>query len=171
MTVSEMCKLLFAMKKLLPKFSPEVDSSLGALWCEALRDCDESEIKKAFRYACENYTEWPAPAIIKKLCMGVTKDFAEIGQEVATVIENCISKHGYPNADAAEKEIGELGWEVVKRCGGWVEVCNTEYEQLPSRRKQLRDLAISLQKGYQRDGFNRPHQIPRKSVIPDFLLE
>jgi hypothetical protein len=162
--------MLLGLKKMLPKYSPEIDKPLGAMWCDALRDFELSEIRNAFRYAAQNLTEWPAAATIKNICLGVTKDAPEIGQEISATILNCISKHGSWNAENARKDMGDLAWEVVKASGGWSEVCNITYEQLPSCKKQWRELATSYQKGYIRDGLNQPHKIPSKTILPDFLL-
>lgn len=44
-------------------------------------------------------------------------------RESASRIVAAVSKYGYNNPTEAEKFIGELGWHVVKRYGGWMYIC------------------------------------------------
>lgn len=45
--------------------------------------------------------------------------------EASSRIIQAISKFGWCNANDAREFIGELGWRVVERFGGWMRVCET----------------------------------------------
>jgi hypothetical protein len=44
-------------------------------------------------------------------------------QEIAGRITESISKFGYTGGAQAKAFIGEIGWSVVQRFGGWAEIC------------------------------------------------
>lgn len=74
-------------------------------------------------------------------------DPADNAREVASLLIQAVSKFGWCNADGARKHMGELAWEIVRRLGGWVHLCET----LNSANQgfltaQIRDLATSMMK-------------------------
>jgi len=77
---------------------------------------------------------------------GITDEV--IANDTVSKVIQAMSKFGYTNSDKAKEFIGELGWELVTREGGWENVCrNVELDQLPIYRAQWRELikAIILQ--------------------------
>lgn len=50
-------------------------------------------------------------------------------QEVADRIGAAIKNIGSYRSQDAKEAIGELGWEVVRQCGGWQAVCSVESEK------------------------------------------
>ena len=68
-------------------------------------------------------------------------------RDVSNLIITAISKHGYTNPEMAENYIGTLGWEIVRRFGGWKHICeNTMNNDLGMLRAQLRDFSMTIQK-------------------------
>lgn len=62
--------------------------------------------------------------------------------EVAGRILSAITKFGWSNGADAPSWIGEVGWAVVERNGGWKNLCETVKEKdIPTWRAQLRDQA------------------------------
>ena len=174
MKPKEMCVRLNVMKDIVTKYAPRdaISETVAAFWCDALQDFSDEQIDDAFKYAYSNLTEWPAPAKIKSLCLNITKDDDEIGNEVAASIYEALNEFGHMRPNQAREKIGELGWRVVQACGGWYQISRIENEQEGAfAKKRWKELAMSFHKGYVQDGFNRAHQIPAKSVVPDFLLK
>lgn len=159
----EMAEVLHKVKMMLPTWAPkEINEELAALWCAVLKDYPDAEIKKAFFTAMNTLTEWPAPATIKRLCMGSGLSDEEIGQDVAARIEESISRFGYTGHDRAQAFIGEIGWEVVRQSGGWRHICDvTTNDMLPSSRKQWRELATVVSKKFHTTGGNVGPALPR----------
>src|SRR3990167_4029052 len=48
-----------------------------------------------------------------------------VAREIAARIVGSVPKLGYPNGSEARDYIGEVGWGVVQRMGGWSYVCET----------------------------------------------
>lgn len=70
---------------------------------------------------------------------------ADTAVEVAGRILAAISRWGYNNGPHAAEWIGEVGWAVVERTGGWEKLCTTVKERdLPTWRAQLRDQALAV---------------------------
>jgi hypothetical protein len=163
MTADDIGRSLTRLKMVLTQWAPkEIDRDLCLIWLNVLKDFTDQQIKDAFLKAATELTEWPAPATIKRLCQGCNKTDEENGQEIASRIEGAIIKYGYSSIDKARQFIGELGWHVVTQCGGWVSVCEVETDQLPSSRKQWRDLATIVSKNFFTNGDNLPPGLPER---------
>ena len=70
----------------------------------------------------------------------------EAAQEAVSRIWQAIGQFGYTNPSGAREFVGELGWAVVTRMGGWNSLC---CEQATIRdagiiRAQMRDLAVAI---------------------------
>jgi hypothetical protein len=92
---------------------------------------------------------FPVPAQIIELMEPKINDDEEARRISATII-GCVSKHGYNNGPDARKEIGELGWDIILRLGGWVSFCTELSDNnVTSFQAQIRDLASVSLKSYQ----------------------
>lgn len=65
--------------------------------------------------------------------------------EAVSRIWDAIARFGWPNGRDAKTYIGELGWKVVERFGGWTTVCDTADSDGGILRAQMRDLAMAMQ--------------------------
>ena len=107
MNQNQMARLLTGLKLALPQWAPsEINTELSNVWLIALNDFDDRTIKKAMIEAMQNLTSWPAPATIKRLCLGTNQTDEQIGSEIASRIEGAISRFGYSNPEGAAKSIG-----------------------------------------------------------------
>lgn len=63
--------------------------------------------------------------------------------EAANRIVEAITRYGYTNPERAKEFIGELGWRVVTREGGWENICRSvqSYDALSTHKAQWRQLA------------------------------
>lgn len=167
MELEAMGKLLSTMRGALPKWAPkEIDKDLCAIWTGVLKDYSDEEIKGALGNAISTLNEWPTPSMIKRLCQGTSRTDEEIGQEVSSRIEGAISKFGYTSPDKAKEYVGEIGWVVVQQCGGWESICEVDYDQLPSSRKQWRDIGTIVSKNFFTKGENTPQRLPERKDAP-----
>jgi hypothetical protein len=66
-------------------------------------------------------------------------------QEAVARICSSISRFGTPNSDRAREFIGELGWAIVERFGGWRVVCDVpDMQALGVLRAQMLKLGTSV---------------------------
>lgn len=87
---------------------------------------------------------FPSPADIAKVIQPQL-DPDDEAREAASRIIGAISKYGQYNPGAAKEYIGELGWAVVNRFGGWMNICIMDIEEsTTTMQAQFRDLAKSI---------------------------
>lgn len=101
---------------------PEVLSMM----CEDLADLDPAACiaaYTAYRRNPKNKT-FPLPAQIREIVRPEDYISPEImAREIAARIVGAVTSCGWCNPKAAESEIGPEGWELVKRQGGWMHIC------------------------------------------------
>jgi len=86
---------------------------------------------------------FPRPAKIIEIMEGNRKD--EALEAVGRII-TAMGKFGSHNLEKSKAFIGELGWRVVDREGGWASLCQRTTDQdLPILKAQWRDMAVALQ--------------------------
>lgn len=104
---------------------------------------------------------YPLPAILVSMVKPKENSELDIGREVAGRIIQAVSKHGYTNPNQAKEFIGELGWKVVERQGGWVTLCSEMNDQTKGiMQAQMRDLAISLLRMSMNGTLDQPINLP-----------
>lgn len=118
-----------------------------------------SEALKAYREDPKNRT-FPLPAqliqIVDPQSQLTAEDYAK---DAASRIVAAVSEIGPYNSAAAQTYIGELGWLVVEREGGWANICRElSYENMGTLKAQWRELAISL---YRRASAGEINQAPK----------
>lgn len=65
--------------------------------------------------------------------------------EASNRIIQAMTRYGWTNPDRAREFIGELGWMIVEREGGWRDLCErTTNDDLPILKAQWRELAKAL---------------------------
>lgn len=103
--------------------------------------------------ACKKYIDDPAneffPRPMSKLIALVRSPVSQeaLAHDSASKIKQAVSDCGYSDPIAARAFIGEIGWEIVRRSGGWSFICeNLGTNKMPvlTFYAQSRDLAKSL---------------------------
>lgn len=79
-----------------------------------------SEALDAFRKNPKNRS-MPLPAQIREM-LEPQVDPDSAAREIAAAIQKAIVSAGWPNPERARAIIGEVGWTVIQRLGGWVYV-------------------------------------------------
>jgi len=81
-------------------------------------------------------------SIAEIIVPSINDDFEAI--ESAARIVQSVSKYGYSAGNEARRFMGELGWRIVERFGGWRTVCETmNSENIGTLQAQFRQLAKS----------------------------
>jgi hypothetical protein len=104
---------------------------------------------------------FPSPADIEKT-ISPQLDPDEEAREAASRIIGAINRYGQYNTEKAKGYIGDLGWAVVSRLGGWMVVCSMDRdESTTTLQAQLRDLAKAIYNRSEK-GIDTAPSIPQK---------
>lgn len=139
-----------------------------AMYAEDLEDLDISLIAGAIKNIRRNPNQkfFPLPAAIREEIQGNQRDEAV---EAANRIVQAMGKYGYTNPERARSFIGELGWRVVEREGGWQALCErTTNDDLPTLKAQWRELAAVTQRRIER-GHDQAPALPAPSPVAILL--
>lgn len=105
-------------------YSKTLDAGVLNMYVDDLSEFPEDNVIAAYRtYRRDPKNKtFPLPSqIIEILKPSISPD-AEAQMASARIFE-AIGKFGWPNGREAQVYIGPLGWRVVKRMGGWTQVC------------------------------------------------
>lgn len=105
-------------------YSRELQREVVSMMVDDLADLPFDAVEAAyqsFRRDPKNKS-FPLPAQIRDIVAPVETP-EERAREIAARIEGAIVKFGYPNGNAARAYIGEDGWSIVERYGGWSHLC------------------------------------------------
>lgn len=105
-------------------FDKELSIELAMMAVSDLEDLDFQSCMNAlkkFRNAPTSRS-WPKIGEIRSLANPTLSRDAE-AMQISSRISEAVSKFGWPNADRARQHIGEKGWVVVSRYGGWGYIC------------------------------------------------
>lgn len=121
---------------------------------------------------------FPIPAQIIA-CMRTELSPEARANEAATRIRAAISKFGWAQPSEARAWIGELGWGIVTRVGGWVYICENHGVDLNplTFHAQARDIAKSMIEQNQVGTLDQPIGLPepakREGLVSakEFILD
>lgn len=149
-----MYRILETTRQVLPLRAPkteDLDFKLASIWSQALSSYSDEIVKKAFALAIKTMEHFPVIKDIIGICDGRHQSSEDDGRELAARIEGAITKFGSYNFKDAKEYLGPIAWEVVTLNGGWQEVCNVTYDNIPSALKKWRELGTLLSKKYIQD--------------------
>lgn len=116
------------------------------MYAEQLSAISITDVDRAMRYyrSQPGRRQMPMPAdLIARIKQPDDDDSAS--RDVAARIVGSVRKHGYTQSEDAREYIGPVGWEVVRRLGGWTAVCQSMHDRdIPTLTAQYRDLAKSV---------------------------
>lgn len=145
---------LMALKKLIvglaAYYGHQIDEFVVGMYAEDLVDLPLENVLRAAREIRldPKNTRFPLPAVIREKACPKVND-TDVARDVAARIFKAIGRHGHNWSDKDKNwpaepiaELGELGFEVAKRLGGWCRICELSAEVNPGTfMAQLRDLA------------------------------
>lgn len=105
-------------------YGRKIDDDVLLMMAEDLADLCEDEVIAAYHSYRRNPKNrvMPLPAQIREIVQPEI-DVDSLAKEIASRIAGAIPKYGWSNAAAARAFIGDDGWRVVERFGGWVYLC------------------------------------------------
>jgi hypothetical protein len=119
-----------------------------AMYAEDLAGLTPAELV----HACREYRRnpqnkfFPLPSSLISIVRPVETEL-DLGNDVASRIIGAVSRFGSYRGPEARAHIGEIGWECVKRFGGWVTICSELTDDTKTAIfAQLRGLAQTVAK-------------------------
>lgn len=127
-------------------YGRQINPLVISMFLNDLSDFSYAEILVALRKyrTTPGCNRFPLPNDLVKI-MRPTIDNKNQAIEAASRIIEAVGTFGWPNPEQAKSFIGELGWRVVERIGGWKYICEnlgTTFN-LGTFTAQARDLANS----------------------------
>lgn len=117
------------------------------MYTDVLSQQPEEVVLRAGKEYMQNMknTKFPVPPhlILKEYLPNEPDDHSN-AKEVAGRVVDAVTRFGWNNAQSARTYIGEVGWKVVERFGGWLKLCEglgTTIDQT-SFYAQARELAL-----------------------------
>lgn len=129
-------------------YGRQLSENVLRMYAQDLADLDPNEVVKAYERFRKNPANrtFPLPSQIRELVN--PHEFVAIesqARETAARIVGAIKMFGHSNAKSAEKYIGAVGWDAIRRRGGWADLCQNLGENLSETtfQAQMRDLIES----------------------------
>ena len=107
-------------------YSKDLSRELLELYCADLADLDENSCIEAYNIYRKNPKNrtFPLPSQIREIVNPKQNISDErLAAEIAGRVSGAIVKFGWANPSDAKAFIGETGWAVVERRGGWSYIC------------------------------------------------
>lgn len=129
-------------------YGRQIDESILEMYASDLSDLDEASCVDAYqvwRRDPKNKT-FPLPAQIREIvCPEQFISPEALAREIAARIVGAVTSCGWNNGRSAEAFIGPVGWDAVRRAGGWSYICeNLGVTLSPTTfQAQMRDLIES----------------------------
>ncbi len=156
-------KLLITTAKL---YGNTIDYDVTRLIIDDLQDLNFEMCCVAmerFRLNAKNKT-WPRAAEIRAIVNPTVSPEAK-ANEAASRIRSAIGTYGWSQPAEARLYIGELGWKIVERSGGWSYLCENHGVELSplTFHAQARDLGKAMLESASLGEFDKPIGIPAPS--------
>lgn len=137
-----------------------------AMYVEDLLELDADQLVAAviaYRRDPKN-DRFPLPARLRSMVLP-SENLEADGREAASRIATAVSRIGPYQTDHAREFIGTLGWEVVRRQGGWEETCKAlTYDNATTMQAQWRELAIAVGRRSRIGLLDTPPELPRPAA-------
>ncbi len=144
-------------------FDKVLEPDVLRMMVEDLSDLDYNQILTALNQyrRDEKNTQWPRASKIRAI-VNPKQSTESLANEAASRVRSAITKFGWCNPSQAKDYIGDLGWEIVTRSGGWGYVCENHGLELNplTFHAQARDLAKSIIESAHLGKHDQPIQIP-----------
>ena len=146
MTPDEIQKLKALIIATAMYFGHEIPDAVLPLYAEDLSDLPFDDVYRAIGEIRRDprTTRFPLPAAIREKALpGMNPESAAL--EAVSRVIRAVSRVGPYDLERARAMVGELGWEIVIREGGWENVCQVlTFDNETSLRAQWRNLALSV---------------------------
>lgn len=153
--MNKIAKMILDMARF---YGEALDDRQVELYVEVLSNFDEQTVLMCGAKYMVNYKNEKFPKPIHKIMEGHIQqvpDSVDLARDTALRIRQAITKFGWNKAGKAKEFIGEAGWNIVERFGGWMYLCENLGVKIQEATfyAQCRD-AIQSQINLERAGIN-----------------
>jgi hypothetical protein len=153
----------------ITKLGMYYDKALNAeqvkMYADHLMVLSPDELKEATRLYQSNPENkfFPLPAVLIALIKPKENSELDVAREVSAKIIQAVSRFGSYRSKDAHEWIGEHGWKVVERQGGWANICQELNENNKGMlQAQMRDLALSIGRMSKNGSLDQPIGLPQQ---------
>lgn len=155
-------------------YGREIPRPALTIMLDAISDLDSSDVIIFLKDWVRNskLKSYPLPADIRSQ-LNPTMDPIDDARLASSRVIQAVSKYGSWNPYDAEQFVGDLGWNAVKRFGGWQYVCENLGVSLDvtTFQAQLRDICLSNVKAFDLGMFDKPIMLESKKRSNDEKLK
>ncbi len=173
MTTNERSSVGVMWLRIAQVFGKSIEPQTMKVMLDAVDDLPADEVASVLAswMKTTRLARYPFPSEIRER-LGHSEAPEDIGRDVASRIIESVSRFGWNNSESAKEFIGELGWVVVTRQGGWVTVC----QELDENNKgvmqaQMRDLAITVYRRAQTGKLDQAPALPVSTKAAHLKLQ
>jgi hypothetical protein len=162
MTPAETQRLKSEYVLLAAYYAQTIDDGALAFYAEDLQDLPLTQVLDAMRRLRRQpgRRQFPLPADIRDSANPQGGSIQAQSNDIAGRISAAIGRFGYTQQETARTYLGELGWLVVCRMGGWRALCTSlTTSEMGTFRAQCRDLC-KAQLEMEAAGARRPSTAP-----------
>lgn len=144
----------------------DVDDWGMDVWVDALSSVDDDAFARSLAFLRAQYKAQRLPSV-KEVENAAHQRPADKNDRLEAVARICaaIRSHGRYNVEDARIFVGELGWAIVKRFGGWAAICDVESEKdLAVMRAQMIQLGESVQERASLGVLNEAPRLPDSAM-------
>jgi hypothetical protein len=127
-TKEQFTKFILGLKKVLPKYAPELDNAMIEAWYQAFKSYTADELVRVYVTLRDTEMEFPSIAKIKQLLSKVSTAESRFDELVGLI--GTYGAYRPPQTDA-------MMIRTVNRLGGWQRVCEWSNEELPYRKRDF----------------------------------
>jgi hypothetical protein len=153
--VNPIAKMLIDMAKF---YDQNLEERQLEMYVEVLSKFPLADVMEAGRQYVFDTKNFRFPMPVHKIMekfLPQSPDHKDVGRELALRIRHAISLYGWPGPIAARTHIGEDGWVIVDKLGGWQHLCENlgATIQETTFMAQVRD-AVETTSRLSQQGFN-----------------
>lgn len=144
-------------------YGHEIPDPVLNLYVEDLEDLPFAAVAGAIKEVRRDpkTTRFPLPAVIRERLEPAQDLESQALLAVGRIIE-AVARFGWTNSERAREVIGELGWQVVEREGGWQNLCGElNQDNIGMLRAQWRQTAIAVGKASQAGTLSDAPALPK----------
>lgn len=181
-TQERFTKALLYYSNVQPRFSPNFKEPAAVhFWFSEFGELSPFEFKRAMDSCMRTLDRFPSIKDVKTALgqntLSPSEHAKDIAKETAARINSAVSKFGSViNNDhrlqRVKDYVGELGWAVIDRQGGWNYICEIHTPQnMTQLQAQWRDLAESLARRSQFEDIDRAPKLKQTEEFCQKLLD
>lgn len=143
MTIIEKEKLFKEIIIMASLFDRELKTEVAIAYIENLEDLPFDAVMKVIHHSVKTFDRFPMVAQIRRL-VSPPEDSKDAAHEMSGLIFEAVRDYGSTNMLSAKQKLGPIAWAAVEKFGGWAVVCQTNTDDLPAVRAQLRDMCKAV---------------------------